>query len=139
MAFWILKTEPDSYSWDDLVRDGQTIWNGVKNAQALINIRAMQAGDQALIYHSGKQRALVGIAHITSAAYADPAEANPKLVVVDVKPDAPLQRPVLLSEIKAEPAWNEWTLVRQSRLSVVPCSPEQWAWIAAQAQNTAQH
>ncbi len=129
MAYWLLKTEPDVYSWDDLVRDGRTCWDGVANAMALINIRAMQPGDEALIYHTGAVRAALGIARITTAPYADPQAANPKLVVVDLEPLRPLDQPVTLAQVKAEPALADWALVRQARLSVVACSAEQWGWM----------
>ncbi len=132
MAYWLLKTEPDVYSWDDLVRAGRTCWDGVANAQALINIRTMQPGDEALIYHTGDVRAAIGIARITTAPYPDPQADNPKLVVVDLEPLRPLGRPVTLAQVKAEPALADWTLVRQSRLSVVACSLEQWAWVLEQ-------
>lgn len=133
MAYWLLKTEPDDYSWYDLVRDGTTTWNGITNAQALINLRAMQIGDQALIYHTGEQRAAVGIAQIITASYPDPQANNPKIVVVDVQPVRPLEHPVTLAQIKAESTLAQWLLVRQSRLSVVPCSPEQWVWVLNRA------
>ncbi len=129
MALWILKTEPNEFSWADLERDGSTTWNGVTNAQALIHIRAMQPDDQAMMYHTGDERAIVGIARITTAAYPDPALDNPKLVVVDVAPVQALSQPVTLAQIKAEPLFADSPLVRQGRLSVVPCTAEQWQWL----------
>jgi predicted RNA-binding protein with PUA-like domain len=134
MAYWILKTEPDTYSWDDLNRDGRTVWDGVANNTALIHIRAMQPDDQAMIYHSGGVRAAVGIARIASAPYADPQAGDPKLAVVDIEPVRALARPVPLASIKAEPALADWALVRQARLSVVPCTAEQWRWLLEQAE-----
>ncbi|MFD3164287.1 EVE domain-containing protein [Herpetosiphon sp. NSE202] len=133
MAYWLLKTEPNEFSWDDLVRDGSTVWNGVTNAQALINLRAMQLEDQCLIYHSGDVRAAVGIAQVSRSAYPDPTSENPKHVVVEIEPVVALKQAVTLAQIKAEPSLADWMLVRQSRLSVVACSPEQWAWIIDQA------
>ncbi|KPL80181.1 EVE domain-containing protein [Herpetosiphon geysericola] len=133
MAYWLLKTEPNEFSWDDLVRDGSTVWNGVTNAQALINLRAMQLEDQCLIYHSGDVRAAVGIAQVSRTAYPDPSSDNPKHVVVEIEPVVALKQPVTLVQIKAEPSLADWMLVRQSRLSVVACSPEQWAWVIDQA------
>ena len=133
MAYWLLKTEPNEFSWDDLVRDGSTVWNGVTNAQALINLRAMQLEDQCLIYHSGDVRAAVGIAQVSRTAYPDPASENPKHVVVEIEPVVALKQPVTLAQIKAEPSLGDWMLVRQSRLSVVATSLEQWAWIIDQA------
>jgi predicted RNA-binding protein with PUA-like domain len=126
MAYWILKTEPSTYAFADLLRDGRTVWDGVANAQALIHIRAMQPGDEALIYHSGDQRAAVGLARIVSAAYADPQLDDPKRAVVDVEVMRHLAQPVTLATIKADPRFAQFGLVRQSRLSVVPVSAEQW-------------
>ena len=131
--YWLLKTEPDDYSFAALTRDGGTVWDGVSNNAALIHLRAMQPGDQALIYHTGDERQAVGIATITSAPYADPKLGNPKLVVVDVAPLRLLARPVTLAAIKAEPAFADFALVRQGRLSVVPVSPEQWARLLGMA------
>jgi predicted RNA-binding protein with PUA-like domain len=129
MAYWLLKTEPTTYSWDDLVREGTTIWDGVANNAALKHMRAMQVGDEALIYHSGDVRAAVGLARISKAAYQDPQKDDPKAIVVDVEALRPLARPVTLGQIKAEPALASWALVREARLSVMPCSPEQWQWM----------
>ncbi len=131
--YWLLKTEPDDYAFADLTRDGGTVWDGVSNNAALIHLRAMQPGDEALIYHTGDERQAVGIATITSAPYADPKLDNPKLVVVDVAPRRMLARPVTLAAIKADPAFADFALVRQGRLSVVPVSPEQWARLLGMA------
>ncbi len=132
--YWLLKTEPEAFSYADLERDGGTLWDGVANNAALKHMRDMQPGDQALIYHTGDERQAVGIAEITSAPYADPKESDPKLVVVDVKPVRSLARPVALAVIKAEPAFAEFALVRQGRLSVVPVTPEQWERLLDMAQ-----
>ena len=132
-AYWILKTEPSTYSYADLERERRAVWDGVKNAQALIHIRSMKAGDRALIYHSGDGKAVVGLARITSAPYADPAAADPKLAVVDIEPERRLPREVTLTEIKAEPAFAQLGLVRQGRLSVVPVPPDQWRKLLAMA------
>lgn len=126
MAYWILKTEPATYSFADLEREGQTIWDGVANAQALIHLRQMQPGDSALIYHSGDERAAIGLAEIVSTPYADPQLDDPKRVVVDVRVGQRLARPVLLSAIKADPAFAQLGLVRQGRLSVMPVGEDQW-------------
>lgn len=126
MAYWILKTEPSTYAFADLEREGQTVWDGVSNAQALIHIRTMQPGDEALIYHSGDERMAVGLARIVSAPYPDPQLDDPKRVVVDVAAGRRLSRPVTLATIKADPSFTQLGLVRQSRLSVVPANPEQW-------------
>ncbi len=126
MAYWLLKTEPSSYSFSDLERDGQTVWDGVRNAQALINVRAMHAGDQALIYHSGDERAVVGTARIESDPYPDPKAGDPKLVVVDVRAVRPAAEPLSLATIKGDAAFAGMALVRQPRLSVMPVSDTQW-------------
>src|SRR5947209_7812173 len=102
MPLWLLKTEPDDYSWDDLARDKKTIWNGVGNTTALKHLRTMNKGDLALIYHTGDERAAIGIAQVVSGPYADPAQDDPKLVVVDVKPKKKLGRPITLAEFKAD-------------------------------------
>lgn len=133
MAYWILKTEPDSYSYADLVRDGGAVWDGVANNAALLHMRAMAPGDRALIYHTGDERAAVGLADVTSAAYPDPQLGDPKLVVVDVRPAGALARPVGLAAIKADPFFADFALVRQGRLSVVPVSAAQWERLMAMA------
>jgi len=125
--FWLLKTEPDHYSYADLERDGATIWDGVANNTALMHIRTMQPGDLALIYHTGDERQAVGIAEVTSAPYADPQAGDPKLVVVDVRPLRRLPRPVTLAAVKADPEFADFALVRLGRLSVVPATDAQWA------------
>jgi predicted RNA-binding protein with PUA-like domain len=134
---WILKSEPSVYSFEQLVRDGRTVWDGVRNAQALIHLRAMKRGDEALFYHTGKVKALVGLAKIASAPYADPDAGDPKLVVVDLVPVRVLPKAVPLSAIKAELSMAALGLVRQSRLSVVPVAPEQWKRLLAMADGKA--
>src|SRR5690349_11070692 len=131
--FWLLKTEPDHYSYADLERDGATVWDGVSNNAALKHIRDMRPGDQALIYHTGDERQAVGLAEVTSAPYADPQIGDSRLVVVDVKPLRALARPVGLAAVKADPWFAGFALVRQGRLSVVPVTPEQWARLMALA------
>jgi predicted RNA-binding protein with PUA-like domain len=126
MARWLLKTEPDCYAWDDLVRDKRTTWDGVTNALALKHIRAMKKGDAALVYHTGDERAAVGVAEITSAPHPDPAQDEDKLVVVDLKPRKRLPQPVTLSDIKADKAFAGWDLLRNGRLSVVPVPDAMW-------------
>ena len=125
--FWLLKTEPEHYSYADLERDGATVWDGVGNNTALMHIRTMQPGDLALIYHTGDQRQAVGLAEITSAAYADPQAGDSKLVVVDLRPLRRLPLPVTLAAVKADPEFADFALVRQGRLSVVPATEAQWA------------
>ena len=126
MAQWLLKTEPSTYSWDDLVREGKAVWDGVKNPFALNNMKAMQPDDRAFFYHTGGEKAIVGIAKIVSAAYPDPKAKDPKLVVVDLEPLKKLARPVTLAEIKADKFFKDWALVRVPRLSVMPVTREQW-------------
>jgi predicted RNA-binding protein with PUA-like domain len=126
LAFWLLKTAPDCYSWDDLARDKKTVWDGVTNALALKHIRTMAKGDLALIYHTGDERAAVGIAEVVSAPYSDPKAEDQRQVVVDVKLKQKLAQPVTLSDIKADPAFAGWDLLRISRLSVVPVPERLW-------------
>ncbi len=128
---WVLKTEPSEYGFPDLVRDRRTRWEGVSNPVALKHLRSMLEGDDALIYHTGNEKAVVGLARVASAPYPDPK--NPKLVVVDVEPVKPLPRTVPLAEIKAETAFAELGLVRVPRLSVVPVEPAQWKRLLAMA------
>lgn len=128
--YWLLKTEPGDYSFADLERDGTTVWDGVRNAAALKHMRSMQPGDQALIYHTGKERQAVGLAEITTPPYADPhtpadAGTTPP-VVVELRAIRRLPAPVSLAAIKADPAFADCALVRQGRLSVVPVPPELW-------------
>lgn len=126
MAYWLLKTEPDCYAWDDLARDKRTVWDGISNATALKHVRSMQKGDAALIYHTGGERAAIGIAEVVSAPYPDPKEEDERLVVVDVKPKKKLPHPVTLDAIKADPAFAGWDLLRIGRLSVVPVPKAMW-------------
>ena len=126
MAYWLMKSDPETYSYSDLERDKKTVWDGVSNNLALMHLRNMQRGDLTLIYHSGEEKALVGIAEIVSAPYPDPKENNPKLVVVDVVPKRRLARPVTLAEIKLQKKWTDFQLVRMSRLSVMPVSVAVW-------------
>ncbi len=123
MRYWLLKTEPGEYAWDDLAKEGTTAWSGVTNAQALGNLRAMSPGDRAVIYHSGERRA-VGVAEVVRPAYAAPGDGDG--VRVDVRAVAPLPAPVPLEALKTEPAFEGSALLRQGRLSVVPLSPAEW-------------
>ena len=126
MAFWILKTDADTYPFDLLQREQRTVWDGVTNALALKHLRSMAAGDTALIYHSNVGKELVGLARIVSAPYPDPKSKDPKLVVVDLEADRRLPKPVTLAAIKADPAFSDLGLVRMSRLSVIPVPVEHW-------------
>src|SRR6266705_24569 len=132
--YWLVKQEPESYSWDDLVRDHGTEWTGVRNFQARNNLRQMKVGDRVLFYHSGEQKAVVGIAQVAKAAYPDPTADEPQWVAVDIKPLKPLDAPVPLTTIKAEPKLDNMLLVRQSRLSVMPVTKEEFETIAAQGE-----
>jgi predicted RNA-binding protein with PUA-like domain len=123
---WILKTDADTYAFDHLVRERRAVWDGVSNALALKHIRSMAAGDQVFIYHSGDEKALVGLARVVSDPYPDPKAKDPRLYVVDIEAGDRLGRPVTLAEIKADPAFAELGLVRMSRLSVIPVPAEQW-------------
>ena len=126
MAKWLLKTEPDSYSWDDLVRDKKATWDGVSNALALKHIRSMKKGDLALIYHTGNEKQIIGVAEVTSNAYPNPKEADERIAVVDLKPKSALKNPVTLETIKSDPAFKGWELVRISRLGVMPVPDAMW-------------
>lgn len=123
---WLLKTEPSAYSYADLEREGRAVWDGVTNPAALKNLRAMNVGDAVVIYHTGDERAAVGLAGVVRAAYPDPKAKDPRLVAVDLKPVRRLAKPVTLDAIKATAAFKDSPLVRQGRLSVVPLSAEQW-------------
>lgn len=127
MAFWLFKVEPDCYSFADLKRDGKTTWDGVANAVAQKHLRGVAKGDRVLYYHTGDEKAVVGIAEATAGATPDPADDAGKRVVVTVKPVKALKTPVTLAAIKADPAFAGWELVRLPRLSVMPVSAEQWA------------
>jgi len=124
VARWLMKSEPESYSWADLVRDGGTEWDGVRNNAARLHLKAMKTGDEAFFYHSMSDKAVVGIMRITRAAQPDPK--NSDWVSVRVEPVRPLARPVTLAEIKAEPRLAKMELIRQSRLSVAPVRDEEW-------------
>ncbi|HEY9744993.1 MAG TPA: EVE domain-containing protein [Oculatellaceae cyanobacterium] len=121
MQYWLMKTEPGEFSFEDLVRDGKTVWDGVRNYQARNNLKAMKVGDQVLIYHSVTEKAVAGIAEVIRENYPDPKD-NPKQdwVVVDIKPVRPLKRRITLAELKETPELSELPLIRQSRLSVMP-------------------
>ena len=124
--YWLVKTEPSSYSYDDLDRAKTAVWDGVKNPVALRNLRAMHAGDQVLVYHTGDEKAVVGWATVVSAPYADPKKNDPKLVVIDLKAHRRLPKPVTLSQIKADKTFADLPIVRQGRLSVSPVTAPQW-------------
>ncbi|HLM13368.1 MAG TPA: EVE domain-containing protein [Reyranella sp.] len=126
MAYWLIKSEPSAYSWDQLVKDKKTSWTGVRNFQAQINLKAMKTGDRAFFYHSGEGKEIVGIAEVVKTAYPDSTDKDGKSVTVDFKAVEPVKKKVTLAEIKADPKFKEMKLVRQSRLSVSPVSDEHW-------------
>lgn len=139
MNYWLIKTEPSTYSWSDMQRDGTTFWNGVRNYAARNNLKEMKVGDLALFYHSGDERHIVGIVKVVKAAYPDataykrdPEDAvKNKWVMVDVQADKPLKNPVTLKQIKAHPALAQMKLVKQGRLSVSPVTEKEYKIIVS--------
>jgi predicted RNA-binding protein with PUA-like domain len=125
-AYWLLKSEPGDYSYDDLERDGRAVWDGVRNAVALKNMRQVQPGDQAFFYHTGKERTIVGIARVESEPYPDPEAGDDRIVAFDVSPLRRLVKPIGLDTIKASGQFEGWELVRVPRLSVMPVPEEHW-------------
>ena len=127
MATWLMKSEPDAYSWDDLTREGEGTWDGVRNHAAALHLKAMQVGDQALFYHSNIGKECVGIITISAPALPDPTEPEgTRWVAVKVRPLVALRQPVTLAAIKAEPRLADMAMIRQSRLSVSPVREEEW-------------
>jgi predicted RNA-binding protein with PUA-like domain len=133
MAHWLLKSEPSSYPWAQLVADGRTRWDGVRNAQALNNLRAMKPGDRAFFYHSNEGKDIVGVAEVVEPFYPDPADKTGKLGMIDIAPVMPTATPVTLAAMKANPELAGMSLLRQSRLSVCPIGDHEWAVICAMA------
>ena len=126
MAFWLVKSEPDAFSWEQQVANGVEPWTGVRNAMARNNLRAMQPGDRAFFYHSNVGKEIVGVVEVVRAAYPDPTAEKGDWVAVDMRAVGPMPRPVTLAAIKADPDFAEFALVRQSRLSVMPVPPQLW-------------
>ena len=126
MAYWLVKSEPSTWSWDQHVKAGTDVWTGVRNHQAKLHLMAMKPGDKAFFYHSNEEKAVVGISEVVKAAYPDPTDASRAFVCVDLKADAPLARKVTLGEIKANKALAEMVLVKNSRLSVQPVTAAEW-------------
>ncbi len=124
--YWMVKQEPEIYSWHDLVRDRKTDWTGVRNYQARNNLREMKTGDSVLFYHSGKEKAVVGVAEVLKAAYADPTADDPQWVAVDLKPVKPLDAPVPLAAIRYDKRLSALPLIRQSQLSVMPLTKDEF-------------
>jgi predicted RNA-binding protein with PUA-like domain len=128
---WMVKQEPEAYSWTDFVKDGSTDWTGVRNYQARNNLRDMKAGDRVLFYHSGKDKAVVGIAEVAKAAYPDPTADDPQWVAVDLKPVKPLSAPVPLASIRYDKRLSGLPLIRQSQLSVMPLTRDEFDTIVS--------
>lgn len=133
MGYLLFKSDPEAYGFDDLERDKKTTWDGVRNPLALKHLRAAKKGDSVFIYHSGEQKAIVGLAEITKEAYPDPKQKDPRLFVVDIKYVKRLKRPVTLSEIKQQKEFTDFLLVRMSRLSVMPVTDAQWKSLSKMA------
>ena len=129
MSGWLVKSEPNTYSFDDLVRDGRTVWDGVRNNAAALHLKAMAQGDEVLFYHSQEGLAVVGVAKVVRTAYPDVSDAAGRFVAVDLAPVRPLPKPVTLAQMKAEPALADMAMVRQSRLSVSPVADAEWKTI----------
>jgi predicted RNA-binding protein with PUA-like domain len=130
---WLVKTEPSTYAYADLERAGQTTWDGVTNATALIHLRAMRAGDEVLVYHTGGEKAVVGLARVRRGPYPDPRREDERIVVVDLEPVQRLARPVTLAELRTDAGLQDFDLLRNSRLSVMPVPPAAWRQVQARA------
>ena len=137
MAYWLVKSEPFKYSWDQLEKDGKTFWDGVRNYQARNNLKAMKKGEKVFFYHSNEGLEIVGIAEVAKASYQDPTTEDPNWVVVDLKPYKRLKNPVTLAVMKEDPRLEALALVRQGRLSVSPVSDEEYTVIMELAGGTA--
>ena len=133
MAYWLLKSEPSSYSWDQLVSDRSTHWDGVRNAQALNNLRAMKSGDRAFFYHSNEGKEIVGIVEIVKPFYPDPTDKSGKLGMVDIKPLVPVKTTVGLRAMRSNPELSDLSLLKQSRLSVCPVTDSEWSLLCKMA------
>ncbi len=133
MAYWLFKSEPGAWSWDDQVAAGPAEWDGIRNYQADNNMKAMKVGDKAFFYHSVDERSIVGVVEVAREHYPDPTDAKGRFGMVDVKAVMPVKSPVTLADIKAEPALANFALVRQSRLSVVPIEPAEWKHLCKMA------
>lgn len=137
MAYWLMKTEPGAWSWDDQVKAGTAEWDGVRNYQAANNMKAMKNGDRAFFYHSVNEKRVVGIVEVVREYYPDPSDASGRFGMVDVKALRPLEAPVTLAQIKAEPRLADLALIRQSRLSVMPIPDAAWGLICRMGKTAA--
>lgn len=133
MAYWLVKSEPETWSWDQHMKAGPDAWTGVRNHQAKIHLKTMKTGDRALYYHSGGERAVVGITEVVREAYPDPTDASGAFVAVDLKAVGPVKRPVSLAEAKADKALSAMVLVNNSRLSVQPVTDAEWKRVTEMA------
>lgn len=129
MAYWLVKSDPETYSFDDLAKDGKTIWDGVRNFQARNNLAQMLVGDIALVYHSNIDKAIMGIAEITKESFADPTSDDIRWLAVEIKYISKFAKPITLEQIKAEPKLKDIGLIKQSRLSVMPLSEMEYTKI----------
>ena len=134
MAYWLMKSEPGTWSWDDQVAAGTDHWDGVRNYQASNNLKAMKLADRAFFYHSVNEKRIVGIVEVAREYYPDPTDASGRFGMVDVKAIRAVERPVTLAEIKAEPRLAELPLLKQSRLSVMPIPDDAWRLICTMAE-----
>ena len=133
MAYWLIKSEPDTWSWDQHVKKGADPWTGVRNYQAKANLKSMKAGDRAFFYHSGESRAIVGVSEVVRESYIDPTDITHAFVCVDFKAVEPMKTPVTLAAIKAEAKLSDMVLVTNSRLSVQPVTAEEWKLVRKMA------
>jgi len=129
MAYWLMKSEPDAYGWNDLVKEGEGTWDGVRNHRAANNLRAMEVGDEVFFYHSNIGKEIVGIATVSKAGITDPSDPEGKWAAVKVKPVRKLKRPVTLAQVKGDPKLAEMELVKFSRLSVGVVTPQEWGYV----------
>lgn len=137
MAYWLMKTEPGAWSWEDQVKAGTAEWDGVRNYQAANNMKAMQKGDRAFFYHSVNEKRIVGIVEVAREYYPDPSDSSGRFGMVDVRVLKPMNRPVTLADIKAEPRLQHLDLIRQSRLSVMPIDEDAWKLICTMGETPA--
>jgi predicted RNA-binding protein with PUA-like domain len=133
MSGWLVKSEPSTYSFDDLVRDGRTVWDGVRNNAAALHLKAMRVGDEVLFYHSQDGKAVVGVAKVAKAAFPDATDPSGRFVAVELAPERALKKPVELSAMKANEGLSGMAMVRQSRLSVSPVTDAEWAIVMSMA------
>jgi predicted RNA-binding protein with PUA-like domain len=132
-AYWLMKSEPNEWSWDDQVKAKTAPWEGIRNFQAANNMKAMKPGDRAFFYHTGNEKRIVGVVEVTRLYHPDPSDETGRFGMVEVRALAPVKRPVTLGEIRAEPKLANLALIRQSRLSVVPVDAESWALLSRMA------